>query len=416
MATNRNIAVVDVETTGISAARNDRVVEIAVILMTPTGTILEEYETLINPQRDIGPTRIHKLTSTDVLDAPVFSDIAGDVAALLSQAMILAGHNISFDHQFLTSEMHRASIEMPLLQMLCSCQLLGRRNLAACCEEFGIAFQGNAHCAKTDALATAELLAHLISQDSSILENSKQDSPVWPAFTPKMTPCVTRQTLKSQRVEEISFLQRLTKEMRHDTEAALPNELAYLTLIDRVLEDRIIDREEEEALLDAVQMWGLSSSQLNRLHETYIHNLSVRALADGVVSDAERRDLHSVAKLLGYDDTKLDEVLAMAMAQIESSGGHTPSRSTEPNLSGSKVCFTGELLSTINGEPIKRPIAENLAENAGLTVLGNVTKKLDILVVADPNTQSGKARKARQYGTRIIAEPVFWEMIGVKVD
>jgi DNA polymerase-3 subunit epsilon len=44
-----------------------------------------------------------------------------------------------------------------------------------------------------------------------------------------------------------------------------------------------------------------------------------------------------------------------------------------------------------------------------------VTKKLDILVVADPHTQSGKARKARQYGTRIVHEPVFWQMLGVTV-
>jgi DNA polymerase-3 subunit epsilon len=52
---------------------------------------------------------------------------------------------------------------------------------------------------------------------------------------------------------------------------------------------------------------------------------------------------------------------------------------------------------------------------AGLEVADSVTKKLDILVVADPHTQSGKARKARQYGTRIVHEPVFWQMLGVTV-
>jgi DNA polymerase-3 subunit epsilon len=43
-------------------------------------------------------------------------------------------------------------------------------------------------------------------------------------------------------------------------------------------------------------------------------------------------------------------------------------------------------------------------------------KSLDILVVADPHTASGKAKKARQYGTRIIAEAAFWPLIGVTVD
>ena len=95
-------------------------------------------------------------------------------------------------------------------------------------------------------------------------------------------------------------------------------------------------------------------------------------------------------------------------------------RSTLPpgseTLQGKTVCFTGELTSRINGEPITRDMAEALAEKAGLFVSSNVSKKLDLLVVADPNTQSGKAKKARQYGTRIIAEPVFWQGIGVTVD
>jgi DNA polymerase-3 subunit epsilon len=45
-----------------------------------------------------------------------------------------------------------------------------------------------------------------------------------------------------------------------------------------------------------------------------------------------------------------------------------------------------------------------------------VTKKLDLLVVADPDTQSGKAQKARKYGIRIMHEPVFWKAIGVEVE
>lgn len=81
-----------------------------------------------------------------------------------------------------------------------------------------------------------------------------------------------------------------------------------------------------------------------------------------------------------------------------------------------RVCFTGELLATLNGSPIRREIAEALASEAGLIVTSGVSKKLDILVVADPNTQSGKAKKAREYGIRILSEPVFWQMLGVSVD
>lgn len=36
-------------------------------------------------------------------------------------------------------------------------------------------------------------------------------------------------------------------------------------------------------------------------------------------------------------------------------------------------------------------------------------------IVADPQSASGKAKKARSYGTRIIAEAVVWQLIGVPV-
>ncbi len=39
-----------------------------------------------------------------------------------------------------------------------------------------------------------------------------------------------------------------------------------------------------------------------------------------------------------------------------------------------------------------------------------------ICVVADPDTQSGKAKEAREYGTRIMAEAAFWKAIGANVE
>jgi len=61
-------------------------------------------------------------------------------------------------------------------------------------------------------------------------------------------------------------------------------------------------------------------------------------------------------------------------------------------------------------------MAEELATKNGLIPVPSVTKKTDLLVVADPDTMSGKAKKARDYGTRIIAENVFWKKLGVATD
>ena len=75
MSDNR-IAVIDVETTGLSPWRNDRLVEIAIVVISPDGQVCTEYETLVNPNRNLGPSRIHQISAQDVLRAPLFADVA----------------------------------------------------------------------------------------------------------------------------------------------------------------------------------------------------------------------------------------------------------------------------------------------------------------------------------------------------
>jgi DNA polymerase-3 subunit epsilon len=77
------------------------------------------------------------------------------------------------------------------------------------------------------------------------------------------------------------------------------------------------------------------------------------------------------------------------------------------------VCFTGALQARLDGQLVTRERAQALARAAGLVVHERVTKNLDLLVVADPNSLSGKAAKARTYGTRIIAEAAFWQAVGL---
>jgi NAD-dependent DNA ligase len=72
--------------------------------------------------------------------------------------------------------------------------------------------------------------------------------------------------------------------------------------------------------------------------------------------------------------------------------------------------------SRLDGKLISRTRAEELAAAAGLVVLTRVTKDLDVLVVADADTLSTKARKTCDYGTRVMAEAVFWRVIGVAVE
>lgn len=415
MPTDR-IAVVDVETTGLSPWRHDRIVEIAIVLISPDGEIHAEYETLVNPNRDLGPTRIHQISASDVLRAPTFADVAGDVFEILRDCVAIAGHNVSFDMNFLVKEYERLGVTIPEIPLLCTFRLLGRNSLTECCDELGIPFDGVAHRAMSDALATAHIVSWLCAEDRRLLDNHRLTKIVWPSVPALHTQCYRREDATRMQAEPPGFLQRLATKIHHDVDAETPNVLAYLALVDRILEDRIIDASEEDALVDAALNLQLSKAQLDSAHGTYLHNLAVLALADGVVSDAERRDLHAVARLLGQDDSQLDGVLETAAAQLASTNpGHTESID-ESEFWGQRVCFTGEIQSTISGRPITRDIAEAIATQAGLDIANTVTQNLDILVVADPHTQSGKAKKARKYGTRILSEAVFLQMLGANVD
>lgn len=411
--TEHCIAVVDVETTGLSPWRHDRVVEIAVVLLGGDGEVRREYETLVNPGRDIGPTSIHGITARDVLQAPSFADIAGDLVSLLRSASVLAGHNISFDRNFLIGEFQRLSARFPELPMMCTCRLMGRQSLKACCRELGVALDGTPgsfHSALFDARATAEIITRLLEDDAELLPVGRQPI-AWPDLAPTRTRPVTRRVARQPRPAPV-FLQRLAARGAHDTEAASPHLMTYLALLDRVLEDRVIDEDEEAVLLETIDHLGLSAADVSAAHERYLEQLAALALADDVVTDAERRDLETVCNLLGRDIKELDALLQRTRRQLDAS---SVCPSPTEDLSGKSVCFTGELQSSLHGEPLTRPVAQRLAERAGLVPVNGVTKKLDLLVVADPDTQSGKARKARRYGTRIVAEKAFWRMIGVAV-
>ena len=129
----------------------------------------------------------------------------------------------------------------------------------------------------------------------------------------------------------------------------------------------------------------------------------------------EAADLRLVGEFLGLDADTVNGAISSRPPRPAAEGrGQTNELARLPP--GTTVCFTGTLYATVLGAPITRDQAHLLATRAGLVVLEGVSKKLDVLIVADPQSASGKAQKARSYGTRIIAEAVFWRSIGAETD
>lgn len=412
------IAVIDVETTGVNPYRHDRIIELAAVVTVPGKGVIRQFESLINPDRDIGPTSIHGLTASDVRNAPTFADIAAEFVRCVRGCTVVGGHNVRFDYMFISNEFSRLGHPLDDVRTICSMQLAGGGTLAQCCEDYGLSPPSQAHSALADASATAQLLLTLLADEPELLHQLSDSQPIrWPEIEYGAVEPLTRSQVKAATNRRPDYLDTLLSAACRSAPRNLGSgtQESYWGLLDRVLEDRIVVPTEGQQLIELARNWGLSPAEIVMLHDGYLESLVTAAKADGLVTDAKRRDLERVAHLLGVPSAHLKELLERCTS--ESSGGPTceSTGSTPGSLVGQTVCFTGECQCTYEGRPITRDRAEALVNEHGLVFSGSVTKKLDILVVADPDSLSGKAKKARKYGIRIVHEPVFWKMLGVGI-
>ena len=410
--------IVDTETTGL--LNSDRVVEIAMIRVDSKGKVLDEFVTLVNPLRAVTGGDIHGLSDSDVKHAPTFKHISGDVMSLLRSAVFVA-HNAAFDLRMIKNEFARVGVDLPTIPVICTISIaklafgaLPQRKLGSVCKFLDIELQ-NAHSAYADAQATAEILVRSIAE----IKNGRLFDIIWQGTYAETWPDSERSGLKLTRQEAIakkredrSYLQRLTE--RLPVVGKEPPEFdQYYHTLDRVLADRLLDAKEALTLIETAADLGISKVQLVQGHRNYFERLVDTALADGVISNAEASDLAVVGDILGIPSQEQIQLIEAGRKRGKQSYSANP-HSTD--LKGQSVCFTGECKCALGGEKLSRDRAQQLAVQRGLIVKNSVSKKLNILVVADPESMSGKATKARDLGIRIIAEPDFWQLLGAAVD
>ena len=82
-------------------------------------------------------------------------------------------------------------------------------------------------------------------------------------------------------------------------------------------------------------------------------------------------------------------------------------------LAGKSFCFTGavQAVNEETGKRWTRKALQALVKQNGGRALNDVTEGLDYLVMADPDTSSSKAKKARKLGTEVLSEEAFLEMV-----
>ncbi|WP_441249679.1 DEDDh family exonuclease [Kitasatospora sp. McL0602] len=293
-------AVVDVETTGLG--RSDRVISAGVYQLDGHGEVTDHWYTLVNPERDPGPTWIHGLTQAELAGAPTFPEIAGELAERL-RGRVMVAHNALFDWNMISREYSRAGLRAPVEQRLCTMVLsrdlglpLANGKLATLAAYFGVQ-QRQAHNALDDARVLAEAFRpslHLARQGGVPLP---------------LTNCVA--------VTDLG----------------------------------------EEPPASAPARSGWSSSY----------------------RPARKRPACPYPNPGRWQDGT-------------------------PLQQGMRVAITGDTATD-------RELLEDRAIEAGLHIAASVSRLTSLLVTNEPDSWSGKARKAREYGTPVVGEDAFLQLL-----
>jgi DNA polymerase-3 subunit epsilon len=158
--------VLDTETTGIDAAKGDRVIEIGCVELinhVPSG---RSYHTYLNPERAVseGAFNVHGLSDQFLADKPKFAQVAAEFSAFIADARLII-HNAAFDVGFLNAEFARLGLAPLAGENVLDTLSMARKkhpgasnSLDALCQRYGI---DNSRRTRHGALLDAEILAEV---------------------------------------------------------------------------------------------------------------------------------------------------------------------------------------------------------------------------------------------------------------
>jgi DNA polymerase-3 subunit epsilon len=378
----QTISVIDCETTGLGA--QDRIIEIAVVTLDAKSLeTIDEFDTLINPQRDVGKTDLHGITASMVAAAPTMDEVLGSLSRRLNGS-VLAAHSLHFDSRMLGAECARLGAEYRPGKGICTYRLSGEK-LARAAERHDIPLEGH-HRALVDARVAAELLRRLFEEAET--EPAQLDT--------RGLPTSSRTHRRDVLVPAaVTPLQRLV------ARACVPSSIGacldYFDALDWVLDDGIITRDERQFLDEIISASRLTEAQVRAMHESYLNSLVQAVTRDEFVTDEERNLVVKIASVLGIEQFRPPDV-----------SNRPENRAI---TTGQRVCFTGSAVGP-DGTAITREELECLAASAGLQPVGSVSKKgCDLLVAADTSSLSGKAKKAREFGIPVMGVSDFLRVV-----
>ena len=395
-----HFAVVDVETSSLRP-KGGRIIEIGIVHLDPKGNVTHRWGTLVNPgDGTAGRTDIHGIKAEWLVAAPMFEQIAGDIVERL-RGRVLVAHNAPFDGEWLESEFNRIANPLGDYEALCTmdvAQQLGLpRKLSSAARALGHDFE--AHTALADAEAAGRIVHAAIRAGMTGHENGVlRDGALPRGLEPSGLVAHRQQAAEAMKPRPFLTEAMLAADVPDGDRTT--HEDSYLDVLERALEDGVLDPAEQQELTGLAKDLGLNHARAMEMHEVVVDAMVEAALDDNRVTAEERREIEQAATWLGVDVSDMDTRVKAARQRIKDAQARFRER-----MDGVTVAFTGR-----GGHP--KDVREALAASHGITTKTRVTDDTDLLVVGSLQTDNKQTERAAQDGLQVMVEHAFWAKLG----
>jgi DNA polymerase-3 subunit epsilon len=409
----RGYAVIDCETTGLNKTGSDRIAEIAIATYDMGFNLTGQYETLINPEQDLGMTSLHGINGLMASNAPKFEQVMDSIAHLLHDRIII-GHNVEFDLKFIAHEFSKEKIDLQwkgsyldTLKMAKDANLVSENNqLSTLCSHFGIPLL-HAHSAMADVIATGKLFQALLNFSHNGVPSLAAPLQVSSQMSSDVSKWIPREVINQKISIPYNwdgFLQQLPKTGK---ELSPQDKYTYLNSLHLCLINNAFTYKEGEVMEGLIRFFSLSHQQVIELNEEYIFALLSHDLTRNGNSVSDFSSVRTALEFTGVEESR---VVGMRGEVLNNQGMVSTGLQTFQSLfslnEGDGLVITGEEFSKS-----KQHLKATL-QSAGFRVLPSTTKSgTKALIANDPYSLSNKATTARRFGIPILTEGTIERLI-----
>lgn len=399
-------AVIDCETTGLNIRKNDRIIEIAVVLLDENFRITGMYETILNPERDLGLVSMHGIDGLIASEGSSFLKIMPSLSSLLHDRVIV-GQNVQFDTGMFEFEYNKQNIKpdfglaIDTIQIAKSLNLrVSNYKLQTLCNYFNIPLV-DSHQAMSDAIATAHLFVTLVTQFDPRVRCYPTDMRS-SARAIDFSEWKTRAEISgalAQPVHLEGIIGRL-----HDVTAELPEKSieSYLKTIHLVLLNGRFSSRERATMEALIAKLSLTKRHVIDLNEEYIFMLICKNLTQHNLEWNESHiteHIEIVSAFTGVKDYSVKEMVQQTLEQ---------NHLIEPTVFKLNSYFSlnsGDAF-TITGEELDydKEYWVRMLTRKGLIYKDTTTKACKFVIASDPYSLSSKSVTARKYGLPVLTE------------